>query len=295
MKLEIFRTIHCQNIVYELKKVSIARTNLKLNMKRMVLITMEFDQMNLQMNFMNYLSLSKRGVIRETKEVLKILTKAIELSREDSAFYKVIASQIRLLICDKDNSLLFKLIENPELPDFTRDYVIIDSLDDTFRFHSPMNLFDSTKDKIAIEDWLQTVIMSYVREDDWLPRHISEEFFTQIMKQLKPKSNRPKFQSAYKRVVGTYSGKDMTMYVLKENVSEDQKVELCTILDNNGYNSLTVFDYIKLWGDKSGSHIDSDRPIGMTLLRPTDNEVNYLNMIGVMLIDYTKTIISELS
>ena len=246
----------------------------------------------MQLNFLNYFSLSKNGVRKQVEEVLEILEVAISLIPKYPSFRRVVSTQIRLLICDKENSLINKIFEEPRLPAFTNEYFGGNSSDE-LTFHKIYPMFDYEKSPINLEDWLSKKIIYFNRDYKEIPSKIEETMYQQIVCKIKPKSNRQIFERHYIKTKGYIEEQEYTMRELKYDISETDKMEIHEILEKSGYNSLTVYDFIKMWGDKSASHVDCEQPTGMMLFKPRSDDIHYLDSIAIMLIGVLRNYLNE--
>ncbi|TXR78305.1 hypothetical protein [Bacillus sp. BF9-10] len=109
---------------------------------------------------------SEHGIKIQLDECLKIISSNLELAKGDKAFTKVLAGQLRLLLCDTnlgaENSLINKIKQNPSLDCISNQFV---SYKNTrlIEFISPESLFKQNSSQLPLERWLsQKVIKSNI-------------------------------------------------------------------------------------------------------------------------------------
>lgn len=180
---------------------------------------------------------------------------SMPLIPEHPSFRRVVATQIRLLVCDKENSLINKIYNEPMLPDFTSEYLGGSSPNELI-FHNFYPMFDYEKNPIKLEEWLSRKIIYFNRDYKSIPLKFEENMYQQIVSQIKPKSNRPIFECHYITTKENLQGEEYTCRELNPNISDKTRIEIYEILNSCGYNALTIYDFIKMWGDKSASHVD---------------------------------------
>jgi DNA-directed RNA polymerase subunit RPC12/RpoP len=89
---------------------------------------------------------------------------------KDDCYLSVIAVQLRILLTDKiKDRLLPKIIENPRFHPICSPYNILSNGDSIIL---PENLFDKTKDKITLDQWLDQKV--YIDIDEAFSIKISE-------------------------------------------------------------------------------------------------------------------------
>lgn len=99
----------------------------------------------------------------ESITLLEISTFLCDVLRVES-FINVVAVQLRVILCDynrgKDNSLIFKITEEPEIHPCRNNnfiYPIQNSKDD--KMILPDDLFDKTQTVISVSDWLSQEVI----------------------------------------------------------------------------------------------------------------------------------------
>lgn len=106
-----------------------------------------------QPNFINSLRKSKNGINISTKEIYEIILISRQLQIKYPAFRKVIAVQLRLLLCDDNKSLIYKIESNPKLPPLTGEYLAIKLMGEDLYVHTTENMFDLNAEKIELKEW----------------------------------------------------------------------------------------------------------------------------------------------
>jgi hypothetical protein len=96
---------------------------------------------------------SEIGNKQKLDEVIRILEISIFLCEvlKINSFYNVIAVQLRILLCESNNNILNSKLKKPMLHPHTGEKLI--GLND-YELILETNLFDRSKDKIELEEWL---------------------------------------------------------------------------------------------------------------------------------------------
>ncbi|MEN3780480.1 hypothetical protein [Priestia megaterium] len=102
----------------------------------------------------------------QLSECLEIISLSLDTVKDNKAFNKVLAGQLRVLLCDTkfgvENSLINKVISNPLLDCTTNNFV---SYNNTrlIEFIQPESLFKKNESQLSLETWLsQKVIKSNI-------------------------------------------------------------------------------------------------------------------------------------
>jgi hypothetical protein len=101
--------------------------------------------------------LSERGYKEQLQECAEIIGNSIVLVAEGKkSFRKVIAAQLRLLLCDKENSLLPKCDKNIKLAPLSINYLLNDENRQMVNY---TKLFDREGIYLELDEWLDQVVM----------------------------------------------------------------------------------------------------------------------------------------
>ncbi|GAB1798639.1 hypothetical protein [Priestia megaterium] len=112
---------------------------------------------------------SERGYREQLQECAEIIGNSIVLVGEGKkSFRKVIASQLRLLLCDKENSLLPKCDKNIKLAPVSNNYLLND--EDQQMLNYTM-LFNREGIYLELDDWLDQVVMR-LRNSFTIPKKV---------------------------------------------------------------------------------------------------------------------------
>ncbi|MGX5612270.1 hypothetical protein [Bacillus toyonensis] len=230
---------------------------------------------------------SEHGMKIQLDECLKIMSSNLELAKGDKAFTKVLAGQLRLLLCDTnlgtDNSLINKIVPNPVLNCISNQFI---SYENTrlIEFISPESLFKQDSSRVSLGRWLrQKVIKS----------NISYELLQNC-------------QCIYCRSCRSYDESIDDIYDIEIDGAEDECViaVMCSACGNtfhvnldsiiNAYEgkienvertTINIRDIIKNYANKNGgAHVDSVLDIKALLIAELGDK--YIQAISKYILDY---------
>lgn len=111
---------------------------------------------------------SEQGLKKQMDDCIEIMSVSIVLADlvEIESFNTVIATQLRLLLCDTfkrkkeifDNSLILKVVSNPKLPPLTNDYLEITTDNSKGRFINRNNMFNEEASPIDLNTWRKQIL-----------------------------------------------------------------------------------------------------------------------------------------
>ena len=242
--------------------------------------------MDYQLNFINYLKKSNRGLEKALEESYQIIYVCIPLIPKVKALRKVIATQLRLLLVDRKNSLLYKIDNNITLPPLKNNYK--KSLDDLYWIDLD-DMFDDKVDEIPLQQWLEQNVYYFDRDINNLPKIFDDIFFTQIIDKFE-NGDKEFIKNCFKEKEIDIPNQGITMhYLLKENLSDKDKKKLLELLNSKGYNNLTIGNLIKLVADKEGAHLDDKSPIGLLFSDINEDRVIHLDIIAIEVLKKIKS------
>jgi len=94
---------------------------------------------------------SRKKLIEDLVECLEIINISCQICCKRRVFMNVIATQLRLLLCDGNNSLVNRIWNEVTLPPLTGHY---HNLAGTF-VHDERDIFNLDADKLPLKDWLK--------------------------------------------------------------------------------------------------------------------------------------------
>ncbi len=100
------------------------------------------------------------------------------------------------------------------------------------------------------------------------------------MDKVKDKADKKFFKSCYHDGYFFVMEEKTEGALINEYVSDLEMKKLWNILEQIGYNCITVSEYIKLIADKVGAHLDTNWPIGLMMIHK-DKNVDYIMEMGL--------------
>ena len=108
--------------------------------------------------------LSKNGLANKLSDLLTVLETGVFLYDicKLEEFLPIIAAKLRILLCDtQNNSIILKINDNFMIYPTTGNYLLLDKYSKTkSKIIMETDLFDVTKEKISLNDWLDQIIYS---------------------------------------------------------------------------------------------------------------------------------------
>lgn len=248
-----------------------------------------------QLNFINYFEKTQKAIIDSLKDSCEIIEKCLEIVPEIKPMRKVIATQLRLLLVDNNNSLILKAFNEFKLPPLKNDYIKIH--EDLYCINAKdiFDIFDTTKEDIELNKWLKQKLYYFDRDIDNLPKKLDDIFLNQILDKFKKNGD------DYKFIKNCFSIKEICdsdgvvrlYYYLNENINCNNRTRLLNLLNSRGYNNLTIGMLIKLVADKEGAHSDSNTPIGLLFSNIDDDRITYLDIVALIVVKKIRDYINK--
>ncbi|MGN2338127.1 hypothetical protein ACTFIN_08375 [Clostridium cagae] len=241
-----------------------------------------------QLNFINYFEKTEKALKDSIEETCGILERSLGLIPTYQPMRKVVAIELRLLLADRENSLIPKVFKDFKLPPLIDDYINIHEDLYCINVNKINDMFDYTKEEINLRQWLRQKIYYFDRDIDSLPSKIDDLFFNQILDKLSRGNHKRDYiyfnQCFYSnKSTGRYEEKEI-YHFLKEEMNNNDKQKLLELLNRIGYNSIDIFTLIKLVANKEGAHSDSNTPIGLLFAHIDDERITYLDVIALTIL-----------
>lgn len=213
-----------------------------------------------KLNFTDEFNLNRNGMIKEIKiefDIIRLCFQELgDLGEQyDTMLDRILVMPLRKLLCE-NNSVLLQVC-----PDFKMPPLIgtpIKLMGEQIMVRPP---FEVAKEELwlPVEDWLNQIISRFDRNAEStvtiLPKH-TYDGITKRLNARKLKNLKPRFESLYVSEETEYKGKVSEVYFKVDPNNASTNQEVFDILDQIGYNQLTIYDFIKHLSDKRGAHID---------------------------------------
>lgn len=227
-----------------------------------------------ELNFIDENGFSRNGMIREIKMEFDIIRLCIyeknRLGEEYSSMLnKIVIMPLRKLLCE-NKTILMKVCPDFKMPHLIGNAVVISG--DLTIIRPPFKV-EPIEQWISIDEWLKQEISWFTRDINSMAKIIPKFSYDCIMKKLNKKEFKlfkTRFESLYH--IKKVKFKDEIMEVYCKNNPDDQMAnkEIYDILDQIGYNRLSIYELLKHLSDKSGAHIDVDHSLAIGMINDVD-------------------------
>lgn len=264
-----------------------------MKVKECIVTEEEFYAIKNLSNFNWSLPLSREGVIDQLKlelEVIKFCLTLIDLKDDinGKTIDRILVIPLRKLLCEK-NSILIKLEPSFKISPLTGNTFASDI---GLKVVKPSVSVLPKENWITIEEFINRDIAWFVRTENYPPNEFYSEVFEAIKNRLK-NGNKKDFADCFDKITIDISDVEEHIYIRKETVTKKQ---IEKYLGLSGYNTLTVYDFIKHHSDKLGAHIDIETSPYIKLVNQRNiNSYGHFFAISFILIDAIIEQIPELS
>lgn len=213
-----------------------------------------------KLNFTDEFNLSRDGMIKEIKIEFDIIRLCFQEQAHldeqyDTMLDRILVMPLRKLLCE-NNSVLLQVCPDFKMPPLVGTPIKL--MDEQIMVRPP---FEVAKEELwlPVEDWLNQIISQFDRKAEGTVAILPKHTYEGIMKRLngrKFKNLKPRFEALYVPKETEYKGEVSEVYFKKDPDNTRTNQEVFDILDQIGYNKLTIYDFIKHLSDKRGAHID---------------------------------------
>ena len=258
------------------------------------------DSYEVKLNFIDEFNLSRNGMLNEIKTEFDIIRLCFqEQGRLDKTYEpmlnRILVMPLRKLLCE-NNSVLLQVCPDFKMPHL-KGYPI-KPLNEQVIVRPPFNV-EPQEAWIPVEEWLKQEISWFDRKAEDIVKILPKHSYEAILKRLNGKNVRhlkSRFESLYYSDEAEYKGKVSEVYFKTDPNDPGTNKEVFEILDQIGYNKLSIYDFIKHLSDKRGAHVDVDHSIGIEMINGADaNDFTPIHYFSAQLIYAAKKQIQDLS
>ncbi|RDZ11498.1 hypothetical protein C3744_20775 [Priestia megaterium] len=230
------------------------------------------------------LNRTESGLRNELNECLQIISTSLQTVKDNKSFNKVLAVQLRILLCDtkfgRENSLINKVRTNPMLKCINNNFTSYMNAG-LIEFIQPEFLFEESNSSLFLEAWLnQDVIKSNVSyqslDNCYCPYCGSGD----------------NSRTSNSRNIQEVQNRECFIMIMCQNCGAKFPVNLDNIIDayegkieNVESVNITIRDIIKNYANKNGgAHIDSELDIKGLLIAELGGE--YIQSISQYIVEY---------
>ncbi|WP_242284706.1 hypothetical protein PY144_14890 [Bacillus cereus] len=226
---------------------------------------------------------SLTGEREQLNDCIEIISANLIMAKNNKIFSKVLAVQLRILLCDTkfntENSLINKVIQNPSLASISSNFISYQNKK-VIEFISPESLFTKNNPSVSLETWLnQKVIKSNISYKEL------KDCQCYYCCQCGTKIEMP---------INNWKINENGCYITKfcYNCGHSFQVNLSEIIksyegkiENANRTTITIKDIIKNYANKNGgAHVDSVLDIKGLLIAELGDK--YIQAISKYILEY---------
>lgn len=229
---------------------------------------------SVEMNFVDELNLSRNGMIKEIKTEFDIIKLCLQENNKLDKQYlpmidRILVMPLRKLLCES-SSVLLNVCPDFKMPRLVGTHFV--SWNNQTIIRPPFTV-EPMDHWILVKQWLKQNISWFDRDADSIEKMISKYSYEYIMKKLSGRYRRlkPEFESLFYNKRVEYKDEVMEVYCKKNPIDVIANKKIYCILEQIGYNKLSVRDFIKHMSDKRGAHIDVGHSLVVEIVNNLDS------------------------
>lgn len=231
------------------------------------------NEYNVELNFIDEFKLSREGMIKEIVTEFDIIRLCLQEKNELDSRYvpmldRILIMPLRKLLCEKE-SVLLHVCSEFKMPCLKGFSLIIENQ----TIIRPPFKTESIERWISVEQWLNQSISWFDRDVNNIAKFIPSFSYECIIKKLnakKYKTLKPKFEALFLPKQVEYHKEAEEMYCRKNPTDENESQEVYNILEQIGYNKLSIYDFLKHMSDKRGAHVDVGHSLVVVMINDAD-------------------------
>jgi len=253
-----------------------------------------------ELNFVDEFNLSRIGMLKEIETEFNIIRLCISQLKELDEQYvdiinRIIVMPLRKLLCEK-SSVLLKVCPDFKMPKLKGFEGKIS--DDQYVIRPPF-ITEQQSEWIGIDSWLEQQISWFDRSATDMTDTIPKYSFEYILKRLNDKNFRSyknDFENLFYIRKGLYKGEECDVYSRIAPDDVEKNTYIFDVLNKIGYNSLSVYTFLKHLSDKRGAHLDVGHSALIQIINTADHlKLTPVHYFAIQMIYAAKKQIPELS
>ena len=229
-----------------------------------------------ELNFVDEFNLSRKGMILEIEQEFNTIKLCFQQTGLLDKQYqpmidRMIVMPLRKLLCEQ-SSVLRAVCPDFKMPPLSGIEVEIG--DNQKLIHAPF-VTKTIDEWIPIDQWLEQMISWFERDENNIAQMLPKFSYEYILKRLNSKQFKHlknEFASLFKCEQVEYRGEVMDVYVRVYPDNAEKNTRIYKILDEIGYNKLSLYNYLKHISDKRGAHIDVGHSLVVEIVNYADDE-----------------------
>lgn len=227
-----------------------------------------------ELNFVEEFNLNRHGMIKEIETEFNIIRLCIQEMGELDAEYhpmldRILVMPLRKLLCE-NGSVLLNVCPDFKMPPLEGLTTVIE--DRQVLIRPPYKIKEVSK-WIPVRDWMEQSISWFDRDVNKMAEIIPQYTYESILNKMngkKFKSLKLQFEGLYGKKQVKFKGEVLEVYCKLNSTDANANQKISDILDEIGYNRLSVYDFIKHMSDKRGAHIDVGHSLVVGLVNSKD-------------------------
>lgn len=227
-----------------------------------------------ELNFVEEFNLSRQGMIQEIETEFNIIRLCIQEMEELDAKYhpmlnRILVMPLRKLLCE-NSSVLLNVCPDFRMPPLEGFQI---TLDDEQVIVRPPYKVKNIVQWISVQEWLEQSISWFNRDVNSMAEILPQSTYKGILNKLsgkKYKNLKSQFEEIYSKKQVEYKGEILDVYCKQNPMDTSVNQKISEILDEIGYNRLSIYDFIKHMSDKRGAHIDIGHSLVVELINDKD-------------------------
>lgn len=227
-----------------------------------------------ELNFAEEFNLNRHGMIKEIETEFNIIRLCIQEMEELDAEYhpmldRILVMPLRKLLCE-NGSVLLKVCPSFKMPPLEGLQTVLE--DEQVLIRPPYKVKEVVQ-WIPVGEWMEQSISWFKRDVNVMAEIIPSHTYENILNRMNGKrfkSLKSQFDGFYKKELAEYKGEVLEVYCKLNPMDADANQKISEILDEIGYNRLSIYDFIKHMSDKRGAHIDVGHSLVVGLVNSKD-------------------------
>lgn len=253
-----------------------------------------------ELNFTEEFNLNRHGMIEEIETEFNIIRLCIQEMGELDAEYhpmldRILVMPLRKLLCE-NSSVLLNVCPDFKMPPLEGLQTVLE--DEQVLIRPPYKVKEAAQ-WIPVGEWMKQSISWFKRDVNAMAEIMPSHTYESILKRMnnkKFKSLKLQFEGLYKKEQAEYKGEVLEVYYKLNPMDADANQKISEILDEIGYNRLSIYDFIKHMSDKRGAHIDVGHSLVVGLVNSKDFiGLTPIHYFAIQMIYAAKTQIPELA
>ncbi len=229
-----------------------------------------------ELNFVDEFTLSRKGMISEIEQEFNTIKLCFQQTglldkQYQPVIDRMIVMPLRKLLCEQ-SSVLRAVCPGFKMPPLSG--VEIEIGDNQKLIHAPF-ITKKMDEWILIDQWLEQVISWFERDENNIAQMLPKFSYEYIVKKLNSKQfkyMKNEFISLFRCEQVEYRGEAIDVYVRSYPDDSERNKRIYEILDEIGYNKLSLYNYIKHISDKRGAHVDVGHSLVVDIVNYADGD-----------------------